>query len=263
MDDLFIFLGLLLLFIGVPALVLILIVKLVKRKQIKKILISIPCCIAFSFIFIIIGAEISLDSKDKEKSVIEKQKATNVESTETSDISETQEEVPQEYIESTIVPTESPTATPKPKMNPIPKPTKKTQKEKLTKAQYKKQCKILYHDDVFFTKESLKGKFVKLRLFIGEDKFFKTNLDSATQDFIKKNDIQRDFYECLVKRKGETSYTSKGTVMIYLPKKFNSSKYGAGDYITVYGKVAEFSTNTWTGYNSVSVVAKYVEKGER
>lgn len=132
-----------------------------------------------------------------------------------------------------------------------------------SKKEYKKKCKMKYHDALFFAKKNLKGKMVKLRLFIGEKKVFNTYVDSKTSDFIKKNKIQRTFYNCYVKRKGSTSYVSKGTVVIYLPKKFKESKYKTGSYITVYGKVAEFSTNTWTGYNSVSVVAKYIEKGKR
>ncbi len=133
----------------------------------------------------------------------------------------------------------------------------------MSKDAYKKKCKMKYHDAVFFTKKNLKGKRVKLRLLIGENAHFDTYLDSATQDFVKKNNIQRSFYKCYVKRKGNKSYVSNGTISVYLPKKFKASKYRAGKYITVYGKIASFSTNTWTGYNSVSVVAKYIEKGKR
>lgn len=153
--------------------------------------------------------------------------------------------------------------TPIPKKQFTPKPNKQTKKKKLTKVQYKKQCKLLYHDSIFFTKKNLEGKKVRLRLFIGEKKFFDTYVDSRTSDFIKKNKIQRTFYNCYVKRKGSTSYVSGGTVDVYLPANFKESKYKTGSYITVYGKVADFSTNTWTGYNSVSVVAKYIEKGKR
>lgn len=133
----------------------------------------------------------------------------------------------------------------------------------ISKGEYKKKCKLKYHDAVFFTKKDLKGKYVKLRLLIGEEKSFDTYIDSETKAFIKKNKIQRSFYECFVKRKGNDSYVSNGTVTIYLPKKFKSSKYKAGNYINVYGKVSTFSKNTWSGYNSVSVVAKYIENGEK
>lgn len=128
---------------------------------------------------------------------------------------------------------------------------------------YKKKCKMKYHDSIFFSKKNLEGKKVKLRLFIGEDRYFNAYLDSETKRFIKKYKIQRTFYECYVKRKGSKSYVSNGTISVYLPKKFKASKYRAGKYITVYGKIVSFSTNTWTGYNSISVVAKYIEKGKR
>ena len=133
----------------------------------------------------------------------------------------------------------------------------------LSKKAYKEKCKVMYHDDVFFTKKNLKGKYVKLRLFIGEKRYFNTYVDSETAKFIRDNKIQRSFYECYVKRKGSTSYVSNGTVTIYLPKTFKPGKFRTGSYITVYGKVASFSRSTWTGYNSVSVVAKYIEKGKR
>ena len=133
----------------------------------------------------------------------------------------------------------------------------------VSQKQYKKKCKIKYHDDIFFTKKNLKGKYVKLRLLIGEQRKFDAYIDSKTKKFIKKNKIQRTYYNCFVKRKGSNSYVSNGTVTIYLPKKFKASKYREGKYITVYGKVSSFSRNTWSGYNSVSVVAKYIEKGKR
>lgn len=133
----------------------------------------------------------------------------------------------------------------------------------VSKNAYKKKCKMKYHDDVFFTKKSLNGKYVKLRLLIGEERHFDTYIDSETKKFINKNKIQRSFYECYIKRKGNKSYVSNGTVTIYLPKKFKASKYRAWKYITVYGKVSTFSKNTWSGYNSVSVVAKYIENGKR
>lgn len=132
-----------------------------------------------------------------------------------------------------------------------------------TKKAYKKKCKMKYHDALFFTKKNLKGKYVKIRLFIGEKRFFNTYVDSETSSFIKKNKIQRTYYECYVKRKGSKSYVSNGTVTIYLPKRFKADKFRTGNYITVYGKVASFSSSIWTGYNSVSVVAKYIEKGKR
>lgn len=183
----------------------------------------------------------------------------------------------QSQIVSKIMPTEKGEEAPTPTVASTPfikkkkehsvikkiKQDKVTKKKKNSKKQYQAQCKMKYHDAVFFTKKNLKGKHIKLRLFIGEKKFFDRYVDSDTSSFIRKNRIQRTYYECYVKRKSSASYVSNGTVTVYLPKKFKSDKFRTGSYITIYGKVASFSNSTWTGYNSVSIVAKYIEKGKR
>lgn len=175
--------------------------------------------------------------------------------------------MPTEKVEETTTSTVAPTPfIKKEEKRSIIKKIKKdkvSKKKKLSKKQYQAQCKMKYHDAMFFTKKNLKGKHVKLRLFIGEKKFFDRYVDSETSSFIKKNKIQRTYYECYIKRKGSVSYVSNGTVTVYLPKKIKSDKFRTGSYITIYGKVALFSNSTWTGYNSVSVVAKYIEKGKR
>lgn len=169
-----------------------------------------------------------------------------------------------ERVKETLPPTVAPTPVTKEKEeHSAIKKDKVSKKKKISKKQYQAQCKMQYHDAVFFTKKNLKGKHVKLRLFIGEKKFFDRYVDSETSSFIRQNRIQRTYYECYVKRKGSTSYVSKGSVTVYLPKNFKPDKFRTGSYITIYGKVALFSNSTWTGYNSVSVVAKYIEKGKR
>jgi hypothetical protein len=104
----------------------------------------------------------------------------------------------------------------------------------------------------------MEGKLVKIKVFISESKFFDLFSTSSLRSDYKVN---RSFYGCKVKRKGNTSYASGGTTYVYTSKytKSGKGKLKTGKYLTIYGKVIEYATTTWSGYNGVGILAKYIE----
>lgn len=133
----------------------------------------------------------------------------------------------------------------------------------LSKAKYKKKCKKMTYDDVFFGKKDLTGKLVKMNVFVKENCVYSPSSLSA-YEFQDKWKIKRYCYKVSVKRKKQNSYAGMGEVNLYFSNKKNyksdTSWISRGKKFTVYGEVTEWSNNTWDGYNSVSVVARFVDK---
>lgn len=113
------------------------------------------------------------------------------------------------------------------------------------------------HDKLFFSNKDLMGKKIKVKVFVSESMIFDgdTIYNNEETKFIKKNKIGRSFYHVKVKRKGANSYVSPANLNVYFPKKgkpkWNNMK--KGKKYTIYGKVIEYSNNTWDGYNVVGV----------
>lgn len=178
-----------------------------------------------------------------------------------------QNEVAQETVipQPTEIPTEQPTEKPKekPKKEKVKKRKKKKvkvkKKKKLTKAQYMKQCKLYYHNKLYYSNTDLTGKKVKLRVYVGER--FTYDIFSAPS-FLRENDLQIDGYKCFVKRKNDTSYVSGGETDVYIPNK-SKLKMKTGGYYNVYGEIFQYTVAKYDKYNEVLVKAKYIEQGVR
>lgn len=120
----------------------------------------------------------------------------------------------------------------------------------------KGKYKTYTHDKLFFSKKDLTGKKIKVKVFVSERMIFDgdTIFDNETTKFIKKNKIGRSYLHVKPKRKGN-SYVSPANLNVYFPKKgkLKSSKMKVGRKYTIYGKVIEYSDNTWDGYNVVGI----------
>lgn len=134
--------------------------------------------------------------------------------------------------------------------------------EKLPKSDYKNYCKEMWHDDIFFSKDNLKGEYVKLEIFLEESRFLeeKDMLRDTVQELKDEYDIQRDFYACGVSRGEDNSYIN-GQIYIYFSNKnsYKATDYDQGQELIIWGKIAEYSKNNWTGYNNCIVIPKYIE----
>lgn len=128
--------------------------------------------------------------------------------------------------------------------------------------EFMSQCSEKWHDDIFFSKDDLEGQYVKLDLFIEENYFF--TIDDMTSNYsvrelVDKYGVQRDFFKCGVNRPDNSGYMS-GQISLYFPEQsgISADSFSVGDHVTVYGKIIEYSTNTWDGYNGCWVIPKRV-----
>ena len=154
---------------------------------------------------------------------------------------------------------QSSTPTPTTTVEPTPEPTPYIE----TEDDYKAKCVEMYYDEVFFGDEDLENTYVKLRLMLSEKFFFTSNdmLSSTLQEYDKEYNLNRDFYKCCVLRDGTTSYMGRQINMWFSDDNgLNPSDYKVGEKITVYAKVIGWSNNSWDGYNSVTIIPKYIEK---
>lgn len=133
----------------------------------------------------------------------------------------------------------------------------------LSEEEYKESCKHIYYDEVFFGEEDLKGELVKINLFVSEEYFFSINdmYNDSVHEFYTEYNLHRDFLKCCVLREDANSYVGS-QMNLYFTQNYdlNPSDYESGDKITIYGEVVSYSTNTWDGYNEVSVIPKYIEE---
>lgn len=132
-----------------------------------------------------------------------------------------------------------------------------TKKKKISKKEYKKQCKELYYDDVFgdnFLSE-YEGKKVKLNLFVAQKASFLNDYSQymLDEDFVKDNNLKLKFMTCCVKHEDYDSYVGKEINIFFNENsKLSSKKYNESEKITLYGEVI-------MGNFNYGVLAKYIE----
>lgn len=157
---------------------------------------------------------------------------------------------------------ESKYATEEPTTEPTAEPTVEPI---LTEEEYKSLCNELYYDDVFWGEEDLENQYVKLHLFLSEKYYFTVdNMYSSTyKKYYKKYKMNKDFYKCCVLRKEENSYAGRSINMWFSDNyELNPSDYKLGQKIIVYAQVVSWSDNTMDGYNSVTIIPRYIETEE-
>lgn len=134
----------------------------------------------------------------------------------------------------------------------------------LTEEEYKSLCGEMYYDDIFFGEDDLEGKYVKLHLFLTEKYYF--TVDDMHSDTFKlyndKYNLCRDFFKTSILRKEENSYAGVGKVNLWFSEDvgIDPNNYKTGEHIIVYADVIAWSNNTWNGYNSVTIIPKYIEE---
>lgn len=127
---------------------------------------------------------------------------------------------------------------------------------------YKSKCEELWYDDIFFSKESLMGKYVKLYLFVEEEYFITIDDMMSTQvnSFMQEHDLERTFYKCGVLHEGTNSYVG-GQIDLFIPSDSDClpDGFGVEKKIVLYGEIINYSTATWDGYNECGVIPQYIE----
>lgn len=140
--------------------------------------------------------------------------------------------------------------------------TKYVPMEEREEDEYKEKCTEMWHDDIFFSKSNLKGRYVKLDLFVEEGRFWslEQSMASPTYEFIQKYNLQRSFYFCGVNRQEEYSYIG-GQLNMYISNDSDCSEIDivAGDHLIVYGQIVDYSRNTLDGYNECYFIPRFIE----
>lgn len=277
------------LFLGLPISIIWLIIRLFKKKSIKPLIISACSCIGVTIIFSILGSAIWSRTDDYQEYLVDKQaEQESMEQAKSESVEQSARELAEkEQIKNENVEEEK-SATQKSESEPSEKPIDKSTQERdiqesavdthettpereieavapenqnvLTEEEYKAQCEELWHDDIFFSEDNLEGKFVKLDLFVEEERFYDAETvmyNSMVSDFLKQYDVKRTFYFCGVNRKGEIASYMGGQVSLYIPNDFDM-ELTVGDHLIFYGEIIEYSTMSWDGYNSCYLLPKFI-----
>ena len=134
----------------------------------------------------------------------------------------------------------------------------------LTEEEYKENCQEMFYDDVFFGDVNLENQYVKLHLFLTESQFFTVDAmySDTWRQYDEKYNLKRDLFKASVLRKDEDSYFGKGKIQVWFSEDFDLdvNDYEEGQKIIIYGEVISWGNVTWDGYNTVTVIPKYIEK---
>ena len=133
----------------------------------------------------------------------------------------------------------------------------------LSEDDYKSICSEKWYDDIFFGKEDLEYDNVKLHLMLSQ-KYYFTSEDMAYNDTVKwlidHHNVYTDFYKCCVKRQDAESYVGQSIdVFFSQDNPFNPSDYSVGQKYVMYGKIIHYNSNTYSGYNTVYFIPRYIE----
>lgn len=207
--------GFLLLFIGLPASVIWLIVRIVKKKNVKVQVILIPSCIVLSLAFIVIGAELYGRTDEYQQYLKEQEnKEQEVQKAKEEELAQKEEELKkrEEELElkekkeqedakeePTVTPTLEPTKEPTeaPSATPVPTPTQKVEED----------IQTVFYENL----NGCTGKCVKTTIVVS----FCSNSDE----------------ECYISSEASDNFNS---IKVYTNSKNN---FGSGEYVTVQGVV--------------------------
>lgn len=210
-----------------------------KTVKIDTFVIVIFAVVAW-FIFVLGGLFIIGSETDNisEESTVSNTEITPIEQLETTTIKQTE---PEEVLQTEII----------------------TSVDDLTEMEYKANCKELYYDDIFFGDDNLEGKYVKIHLLLSEKYYFTAdNMYSDTfKQYNDKYNLNRDFFKACVLRETENSYVGN-SINVWFSDNYDIdvANYQTGDKIIVYAEVISWSNNTWNGFNSVTILPKYIEE---
>lgn len=143
--------------------------------------------------------------------------------------------------------------------------TEKTTEPLTEEEKYKSKCQEYFYDDIFFGDADLKGSYVKLDLMLSQKAYFTAEAiySDTFREFDERYNLNRNLFKCCVLHKGETSYVGQQISMWFSnDEELRPENYETGQKVIVYGRVVSWSNNTKNGYNSVTIIPKYIEVKE-
>lgn len=141
-------------------------------------------------------------------------------------------------------------------------PEQKPVKLPNTKEEYENVCEELYYLDVFGGTEDMTGKYVKLDLFLAEERHFteENKLDSQYGQLYRQYSLRDNLHFACVLHEGTDSYVGESIYLWYSNNyDLKAEDYELGDKIIVYGKVAYWSSSEYYG-NKMAVIPKFIDK---
>ena len=134
-----------------------------------------------------------------------------------------------------------------------------------TEDEYRANCYELWYDDVIFgNAKELRNKYVRLELFVEEQKeidMFAAQSNYSTLELIEDYGLEHTFYQCGVKREpGSMSYVGE-PIHIFFGEAYgtHATQVGVNDHIVIFGKIISSGYNAWTGYNQIYVLPRMIE----
>lgn len=244
MGNLFMWISVILLFLGLPASIIVTIIAFIKKNTNSLFKFSVPMVIGAILFFTVFGSILLPDSE------IETQVAEKTEKEETSE-SDTESE--QESKKETKKPEKTKTEDNKKEEN------KEEPKVELTEAEYKSNCKEVYNADVFKNTIPV-GQFVKVRVMASEKyKYGITDMwGIITEDITEKYSLERNSLGCTVmhestKNDAVPSYFGEQIyVMFQEGGVLNLDTFKTGQKFTLYGEVIQNKNGTF-------ILPKYYE----
>lgn len=132
-----------------------------------------------------------------------------------------------------------------------------------TEEEYKAACQEMFFEDLTYSTESLKGKYVKVRMYIQENGVMSPDMlyDAAWMELIQQYHLDRSYCLCGVYSKETDTYGSGGQMGLFFPLDFGytGTDFLPGEYITVYGKIIAYNVDYWDGHNSAYFVPRYID----
>lgn len=258
MHDLFMAFGFLSILVGLPALVVLIIVDLVKRKPVKKIVKAIPTVFVVGVISLVIGSNL-YSKTDEYKELVEKEKLEKQTETVLNSEKETTNNIETTYKqEETTEQKQNETET---TMQEITTEVATEQQTTvLTEEGYKNSCEEMYYDD-FFVQEPSVGQYVKIHGFVsGEYRYSSSSMSGIiVRDIVKQYDLRKEYLGCCVmheetKNNAIPSYYGK-SVWLMFPNSsdLNIENYDDGQHVLVYGEVVQTQ-------HGIFIIPKYMEE---
>lgn len=134
----------------------------------------------------------------------------------------------------------------------------------LSEQDFKARCKEMWYEDIAFSEENLEGEYVKVKLYIEDSGVInpKKYYDLQVMELIQKYHLDRTISMVGIYSKDTDSYgSSKDLGVLYsLNTGYSGSDFMPGTYITLYGKIINYSVNKWDGHNSAYFMPKYIER---
>lgn len=247
----------------IPIILIVLIISLVKKKNVKKVFLCLCGCLIGIVVFSLIGTYSWTKTKeDNEKAKKEIEELMDIKETAFDEtiIKQLEEVEENPTSEDIIVESEVVTIKQEDELKEIAETFYDENKEELIEEEYKEICREIYYDNIFSDELSL-GEKVKIHFFIAEKyKFFATDIIGImVEDIAKQYNLSNEYIgACAMHEETKDnilpSYFGKQFYLMFSEdSELSIDNYKTGQYFIVYGDVIKTDSG-------IFVLPKYIEE---